>query len=348
MSNCTVSHIRSNRSLLMNQKPQRLAFVRLIVALFFIIVAAAPSFAEETLYQRVRPACIDVLADGRHVGSGWIADADGLAFTAGHAMVRPNQRLEVLWADGSRTPAELIALDRGHDAALLQLPEREGGYPAVPFANATPPAGEEVLLVASPIYRPGVMISGMVGRDETAFEHYGKKLGYAEVIHLSGNVVLATSGGPWFDAEGCVVGLQSGSIATEGVPGSIAFMAPVEALATLLEAGEHASTATLGAAFEEPWQHGANVRNRFPADAAGLLVREIRNDGPAAQAGLQEWDLILTADGEPVLRSNQLLRILRDHTPGDTMQFEVLSPDGAEQREVEVTLGHLEAAWTSE
>jgi S1-C subfamily serine protease len=164
-------------------------------------------------------------------------------------------------------------------------------------------------------------------------------------MHIAAMVQGGTSGGPWMDARGRVIGVQSGTMREQNSPAGIAKIVPLAALRTLLTTRRNAATPTFGAAVEELWQHTHDVLKRFPPRTEALVLRQVQPDGPAARAGLKEWDAITAADGQRVRLTAELLRIVRAKKPGETLKLDVLAPDGAGTRQVEVQLGRLEVGW---
>lgn len=295
------------------------------------------------LYARVKQASLEILVDDHLNGSGSLVDASGLAITAAHVIGRPGNRVEVLSPVAGRRRAEVAAVDMGHDLALLRLEPRDGGYPYLPLADPSPPAGADVFLLGTPVFRHAVMFRGMVARDEPTFEYLNA--GYVVVLPLAANVPSGTSGGPWVDGRGALVGVQSGIMSNNGTPVGVAFAGTAGAVRRLMETRQTAATPNLGAAIEETWQQGREFLDRFPPRTEGLVVKVLQADGPAARAGLKQWDLILEAEGQAVRLPDELLRIVRQKKPGETFALTVLGPDGTGKRQVAVTLGRLEAAW---
>jgi serine protease Do len=113
----------------------------------------------------------------------------------------------------------------------------------------------------------------------------------------------------------------------------------------LLETRQSASTPNLGAAVEETWQQGREVLDRFPPRTEGLIVKVLQADGPAARGGLKQFDLIVAIDGQAVRLPAELLQLVRQKKPGESVALTVLGPDGTGKREVAVTLGRLEIGW---
>jgi len=295
------------------------------------------------LYQQARRASVEVLVNDHLAGTGFFIDKGGLLFSAAHVLDRPESRVEVLSPAFGRIEAKLLAVDLGHDLALFQLPAREEGYPALELAEKMPAVGERVYLLGTPLYRHAVLLPGMVARTDNVFVYYPGR--YVEAVHIAAMVQGGTSGGPWMDAGGRAIGVQSGTMREQNSPAGIAKMVPLEALRTLLTTRRNAATPTFGAAVEELWQHTHDVLKRFPPRSEALVLRQIQKDGPVARAGLKEWDAITAADGQRVRLSAELLRIVRAKKPGETLKLDILGPDGTGARQVEIRLGCLEAGW---
>ncbi len=307
------------------------------------------------LYAQAREALVDVLVDGRLEGSGFFVDAEGLVFTAAHVVGQPNRHVEILTAADRRLDMAVVAVDLGHDLALLRVdmdreaidkPEEQPpaeSFPALCLAERLPEPGEDVYLLGTPMFRRGVMIRGMVARPDTTFEFYLDS--YAEVCHLAATVPGGMSGGPWLNQRGQVFGVQSAVMSKNAIPLGVADASPLSALRSLLDRRRHAATATMGMGVEEAWQQEASFWKRFPLGTQGLVVRVLRKDGPGERAGLEQWDLITAVDGQPVRSVDQMVRLMRTHKPGQTLRLDVLGPDGTGRRELSVRLGKLESAW---
>lgn len=299
----------------------------------------------EKLYATASRAAFEVLVDERLAGSGWFAAAEGLGFTAAHVVERPGRKVEVMSPEAGRLAAAVLAVNRGDDLALLKVDARQGGYPFFPLAPEAPRAGQEVYLYSASLFRHGLLQRGMVARDGASFEYYAEPPGYVRVMHLAATVQGSSSGGPWLNPRGEVVGVQSGVMSLSGAPVGVAFMVPAEAARNLLKTRQTAATPTLGAALEETWEQERAFWDRFPPRTEGLVARTLQADGPAARAGLKQWDIITAAGGQKVRLRDELLRLVRAMQPGQTLLLNVLRPDGAGTAEISVVLGKLEAGW---
>jgi len=312
-----------------------------------IAAPAKDSLAE--LYEKAKAASVEVLVDGHLAGSGWFADDKGLAITAAHVVERPGRRVELLSPVMGRISAKVLAVDRGHDLALLQAekPTDREAFPALATAKRTPKAGAAIYLFGAPIYRHAVMLPGRVARNDTTFEYLGAKNGYVEVVHVAATIQRGTSGGPWINHHGEVIGLQSGMMVRKTVPVGIAFVAPAEAIRRLQDRRQHAATAALGATVEELWQHRGDRLRHYPPRTEGLLVTSLVKDGPASKSGLKQWDVITAVGKQAVRTPRDLLQKIRAVSPGDKLRLKVLKPDNEGWRDVVMTVGHLEAAWNA-
>ncbi len=306
-------------------------------------LAAGQEVAERSVYQTAKAATVEILGNDHLDGSGWFVDPQGLVITAAHVIAQPDRRIEILSPTIGRLEAKLLAVDMGHDLALLSVAPRDEGYPALALAAEVPPPSEEVFLLGSPIFRHAVQLRGTVACDKTTFEYYTEK--YIEALHVAATVQGGMSGGAWLNAKGQVVGLQSGVMSQNGLPLGIADMITVDAIRKLVAARKTASTPGIGMAVEETWQQDHKLLDRFPPRTEGLVVKILHADRPAARAGLKQWDVITAADGKRVRLSDELLRIVRAKKPGETLTLTVLGPDGTGTREVTLALGRLEVGW---
>ena len=313
------------------------------LAAFAIASIARSDELSPAAYEKAKAATVEILVNGHLNGSGWIADSKGLVLTAGHVVEQPDRRFEVRSPGIGRKDARLLAVDLGHDLALLSIEPRDGGYPHMELAEKWPSPGASVYVIGAPLYRHGVLARGTVAGAETAFEYYADR--FNEVMHVASTVPRGMSGGPWFNAAGEAVGVQSGVMSQNSVPIGIAFVCPLPAMRDLLKRKNSAATPILGMIFEELWSQDRKTLDRFGLKAEGLIVKSVQADGPAARAGLKESDLIVATDGKPIRLTTDLMRIVFARQPGQTVELTLQRPDGAGQTKASVRLGKLETSW---
>lgn len=286
---------------------------------------------EKSLYQRLQDSAVEILVDRQLGGSGCIVEESGLVLTAAHVVARRKQ-LQIHWQREVR-PAQLVAVDLGHDLALLKFEPGDKACRPLPLAERMPAAGKEVFLFGAPLFRHEVLLRGVVGREGTAFEYLDGH--YVEVTHIGTASPKGVSGGPWVNPQGELIGLQSGMISLGDAPQGIAFACPLSAVRRLLQQKQSQPAVTLGAAVEELWEQPAETLKSIPPEVDGLFLKHIRQGGPLA--GQAAGTILLKLEEKPVRYRDDLLRALRSHGPGDEVQL-TIRPPSQEVRTVRVKL----------
>jgi len=300
--------------------------------------AAEHQLNSGTLYDRAKHASVEVLVAGRQTGSGWFAGSDGLVVTAAHVIHGRKGRIEIISPVAGRLAADPIAVDHGHDLAMLRVPKSRNPYPSLEIAETMPAPGKDVYLFASAMFRHEVMIRGTVARSSPTFEWLPNPGHYIEIYHISAPSPPGTSGGCWLDSTGHVIGCQSGFISKDGVGLGIALVTGPAAIARLVRSCKSVATPSAGTAFEEFWSQPVGFIARFPEGTAGLVPVLPMKGGPAERAGLVGDMVIIAVNDQPVQYRDALLRAIRSKRPGDVLTFTVLLPDGAKPKHINLTL----------
>jgi serine protease Do len=314
--------------------------------LLIMALAFHPAFSEEKkakptlgqLHDRMAEASFEILINGRLEGTGFLVDQEGHAVTVWHAAKRKG-KLEAHSKTLGRLAAKIVAHNRGHDLALIQLPLRNEPYPFLPIANRNPGPGQPVYLLGSPIFRHQVFITGNIARKGTTFEYFDGN--FVEGIHVAAMTPGGCSGGPWANRLGQVVGMQSASMTLPSGHQGIATMIPPKSISKLLERKENIFQPTLQMAVEEIWGQDGNYLKAMPEETKGLVVRQLQKEGVAAKAGVMEWDIVLKVDGQIFEETDAFIRHLRKKKPGDHLRMELMSKDGSNKRTAKVKLSPL-------
>jgi S1-C subfamily serine protease len=329
--------------------PHRLLLPSAISAISAIL-AASPCAASATdlpgTIRTAQKAAVEVLVDGQLKGSGAFVDGDGTVITASHIFKAPGARFEVIDASGKRLPAKRVAIDKGHDLLLLEVPGWKGSAHAfLEIAGAIPP-------VASPIYNLGnalrvhaTVMGGIVSQEHTTFSELTESNGYIENFLVAGMTPSLTSGGVWIDARGRIVGVQNGRLNDGKVTSGLAIIAPPKAVARLVATRIDAATPDFGAWVWEVWTTDKSVIAALPEGTEGLVVTWLRKGGPLESAGIKRLDTIVALDGKPVRRRDDLIRLVRAHRPGDNVILDVLPQHAKSPKKVVVTLEGQEEFW---
>jgi serine protease Do len=266
-------------------------------------------------------------------GSGFFITADGYAVTNNH-VVQNAENVQVTTEDGKTYSAKVIGTDQRTDLALIKVDGND--FPYVKLADHTPRVGDWVLAVGNPFGLGGTVTAGIVsarGRDIGAGP-------YDDFIQIDAPVNKGNSGGPTFDVDGNVIGVNTAIFSPSGGSVGIAFAIPADTVKSVVAQLREKGSVTRG------WI-GVQIQPVTPeiADslglkkAAGALVSEPQANSPAAKAGIASGDVIISVDGASVGDARELARKIGTMAPGTSVKLGV-SHDG-QDKTVTLTLGTL-------
>lgn len=277
-------------------------------------------------------------------GTGFFINEDGLVVTNNH-VVEGGEDFSVFLANGEEREASLIGADPTSDLAVIQV---EGDVPAtVPFGDSdTLLPAETVLAIGSPLGAfTNTVTEGIVsaiGRTPEAFlpQATGQESIYTNLIQHDAAINPGNSGGPLFNLAGEVVGVNTLGIPQQGgqpVQG-LFFAIPSNTVQSVVE--QLVDTGEVSYPFFGIQSVVVNDLVASQADLSvnnGQLVLEAPDPGsPAAEAGIQEGDVITAINGEQITQQAPFIEQLFDYSPGDTVTVTVQRGD--EEIETEVTL----------
>ena len=299
-----------------------------------------PSLFAQGLSEKISPACVEILVGGRLDGSGAIVCPSGLVLTACHVIRKQSKRYEALSPELGRKPLSLIATYRGSDLALLKLPASKKPYPALPLAREVPPAGKPVFLLGSPIFRHHLLLRGAIARRTETYSWYDGA--FTNTIPISGIGAPGSSGGPWVNARGEIIGVQVASVTTSKGHQGVSSAVPVSSVRNFIAKKKNVQVACIQSAVEEFWGQSTHLLKKIPPGTKGLLLRQVASGGVAAKAGLKNEDLLLSADGKTFERIEPFVAMLRKKKPGSVMELEICSSNGDNKRKVSLKTAVLE------
>jgi serine protease Do len=270
---------------------------------------------------------------GQAQGSGFFISADGYAVTNNHVVEKATS-VEISTDDGKTHTAKVIGTDPRTDLALIKVDG--SNFPYVKLAETAPRIGDWVLAVGNPFGLGGTVTAGIVsarGRDIGAGP-------YDDFLQIDAPVNKGNSGGPTFNTEGSVIGVNTAIFSPSGGSVGIAFAIPADTVKTVVAQLKDKGTVTRG------WI-GVQIQPVTPelADSLGLkkaggaLVAEPQKDGPAVKAGIQAGDVIAVVDDKPVLDARDLARKIGGLAPGTTVKLGLIR--GGAEKTVSLTLGEL-------
>ena len=277
--------------------------------------------------------------EAQSLGSGFIVSADGYVVTNNH-VVSPDQRAEleevtVTMPDGTEYPAELVGRDPQSDLAVLKV-SRSEPFPFVNFGDSSQArVGDWVIAIGNPFGLGGTVTSGIVS---AVLRNTGAGGAYDRYIQTDASINRGNSGGPLFDMQGNVIGINNAIFSPSGGSVGIGFAIPAETASPIVQSlisGEEILRGYLGVRIQP--------MNEDLADALGVsanrgeFIQSVQSGEAAEQAGLRAGDVVLEINGEDVTPDQTLSFVVANIQPGTTVPVEIIR-DG-QTRRLNVTVG---------
>lgn len=275
------------------------------------------------------------MQEARSLGSGFIIGADGTIVTNNH-VIEGADAIEVYLTDGTRLPATIVGTDDKTDLAVLKV-EAGRELPFVEFGDSDGAVvGDWVMAIGNPFGLGGSVTLGIVSARNRDIQSGP----YDQFIQTDAAINQGNSGGPLFDMNGKVVGINTAIIARGGNSLGIGFAVPVNlakpVIDQLAEFGE-TRRGWLGVGIQEVSE---DIRDSLGlSTTAGALVIDVTKGGPSEEV-IITGDIILEFDGKPIARMRDLPRVVAETAVGKAVPVTVLR-DG-KQIELAITLGRLE------
>ena len=267
-------------------------------------------------------------------GSGFFITADGYAVTNNHVVDKADT-VEITTDEGKTYTAKVIGTDPRTDLALIKV-EGRSDFPYAKLSDKAPRIGDWVLAVGNPFGLGGTVTAGIVsarGRDIGAGP-------YDDFIQIDAPVNKGNSGGPTFDVDGNVLGVNTAIFSPSGGSVGIAFAIPagtVKSVVAQLKDTGKVSRGWIGVQIQPVTAELAdNLGLKGPE---GAMVSDPQENGPAAKAGILAGDVITAVNGAPVKDAKDLARQIGAMAPGATAKLTVWRK--GEQKTFSIALGEL-------
>jgi serine protease Do len=255
-------------------------------------------------------------------GSGFFISADGYIVTNDHVVDHATM-VTVTMDDGRSLDATVVGKDAKTDLALLKVKE-QGSYPYVNLAKIAPRVGDWVVAIGNPFGLGGTATAGIVSAR-------GRDIGvspYDDFLQIDAPVNKGNSGGPTFNANGEVVGVNTAIFSPSGGSVGIAFDIPADTVSTVVLALKDKGEVTrgfIGVHIQPITQEIAESLGL--KDTKGALVAEVDEDAPAADAGIHAGDIITGLNGEAIVSPTELPKKIGAMKPGDSVKVGILRDD---------------------
>jgi 2-alkenal reductase len=299
-------------------------------------------------------------------GSGFVVSDEGYILTNSHVVTTAGEAaadetpaaadtVYVQFKDGERVPARIVGWDLFDDVGLLKVDPDHHPLTPVPLGDSNAVVvGEPVAAIGSPFGQESSLSVGVVSATQRSIDSITSGFKLIDAIQTDAPINRGNSGGPMFNADGNVIGINAQIRTESGTAEGVGFAVPINAakrsMDQLINTGEvryawlGVTTQTVTPRIADrlgfPAQHGAavqSVANGSPADQAGLMGggSEQEVDGlPFCPGG----DLIVEIDGVPVRSAEDVVRAVnQQRLPGEEIHLVVLR--GSQRLELEATLG---------
>ncbi len=271
----------------------------------------------------------------RALGSGFIIDPDGYVVTNNHVIDRAEE-ITITVNGGDHYPAKIIGRDPKTDLAVLKI-DADRPLPYVEFGDSdTAQVGDWVIAVGNPFGLGGSVSAGIIsarGRDIQSgpFDDY---------LQIDAPINRGNSGGPLFDRDGKVIGINTAIFSPSGGNVGIGFAIPSTMAKTIVEQLKESGQVQRGFLGVQIQEVTEEIAQSLDLDEAkGALIASVEPNGPAEEAGLKTGDLILEFNGQKVERLKDLPRLVAAAKAGEKAEVRVLR-DGNE-RSVKVQVGRM-------
>lgn len=331
-----------------------------------LICAQARAMTEEerntiSVYKKAAPGVVNItstvlerdfffgLVPREGAGSGAVIDSKGYILTNNH-VIKDARRIEVTLADGSKWPGRLVGTDPENDLAVIRIEAPADRLKPIPLGSSQElQVGQKVLAIGNPFGLGETLTTGIISSLGRSIRSETGSL-MEDLIQTDAAINPGNSGGPLLDSEGKIIGINTAIFSPSGGSVGIGFAIPVDTakriLPDLMEKG-YVAHAWMGVSLF-PLTPGLAKALDLPV-GRGALVVEVTKGGPADKAGLRGGtkmvqlgnamlpvggDVITAMEGEAVNSSEELVRRIRRHKPGDQVRLRILR----EKKSLETTL----------
>jgi serine protease Do len=271
------------------------------------------------------------------LGSGFVIAPDGLIVTNNH-VIEGADEIVVNFADGEKYDAKLIGRDPKTDLAVLKI-EAKKKFPFVKLGDSQKArVGDWVIAIGNPFGLGGSLSAGVI----SAIKRDIRSGPYDDFIQTDAAINRGNSGGPLFNMDGDVIGVNSSIISPSGGSVGIGFAIPsdlVQSVVDQLIAYGETRRGWLGVRIQPVTDELAETLGLDKAK--GALVSEVMPDGPASKGGVKVGDVIVEFDGKEVETARDLSRIVAD-TDVEKKVAVVVVRDG-KSKKISIVTGRLEA-----
>ena len=262
---------------------------------------------------------------GVAIGSGFVLTPDGYVVTNNH-VVQDAAEVSVSFDGGEKFDATVIGTDPKTDLALLKI-KSEKTFPNVNFAKTEAKVGDWVMAVGNPFGLGGTVTSGIISAR-------GRDIGsgpYDDFLQIDASINKGNSGGPTFNLEGEVIGINTAIFSPSGGSVGIGFAIPASTAATVIDSLKTNRKVIRGWLGVQIQPVTADIAESMGLEnAQGALISDLTAGSPALKAGLQTGDTILKVKGKSISDARDLAKVIAQIAPGEKIELAIIR-DGKPQ-----------------
>jgi serine protease Do len=260
------------------------------------------------------------------VGSGFIISPDGYVVTNNHLVQGATgtgtvDTVTVITTDRKEYSARIVGRDETSDLAVLKIEGRN--LPFVRWGDSTKArVGDWIVAIGNPYGLGGTVTAGIISALHRGITGVGA---YDRYIQTDAAINMGNSGGPMFDLNGNVIGINSALISPTGASVGIGLAIPAEAAKPVIDSlmrGQRPQRGYLGVGLQ-PLDENLAPSLGLPKDS-GEIVRSVVANGPAARGGLQQGDVIVRVNGQPVTPDQTVSYLIANTPVGSRVPLEVI------------------------
>lgn len=264
-------------------------------------------------------------------GSGFFVSPDGYLVTNNH-VVEDAEDISITLENGDKFPATLVGADPRTDVAVLKV-KAPKEFPYVKFSDKDPRVGDWVLAVGNPFGLGGSVTAGIISA-------HNRDIGSGpyDYLQIDAAVNRGNSGGPSFNLDGEVVGMNTAIFSPSGGNVGIAFAVPAALVKEVVgQLREHGSVdrGWLGVVIQNVTDDIADSIGL--SEAKGAMITKVAEDGPVAKKDVKAGDVIVAVNGEKIEDSRDLARKIAELHPDTDVKLTIMRY--GDERQVDLKLG---------
>lgn len=312
--------------------------------------AAQPASVAGAVYRKVGSSIVEILVAGptnrrgltqSGSGSGIVIDSRGYILTNDH-VVDGAASIRVQFSDGQERTAQVVGTDSGNDLAVIKV-DLPANASVAPLGDSDQvQVGDTAVAIGSPFGLSETVTQGIISAVHRDWQPDGAPI-QRDLLQTDTPINPGNSGGALLNANGEVIGITSSIESPVRGSVGVGFAIPINTAKRLLpqlESGAQLAPVWLGISGQELTPDVAQAQGL--SVQSGVLVADVVDGSPAAQAGLQAGDVISAVDGSTIASFDQLSAQLTSHKAGDTVKISIIR--SGQERQLTATLQERPAA----